>query len=103
MSEQQLTAQASKTVVNCESQVDIGIVVELHEYLKQALSEGQALEIDASQVERIDTSVLQLFHAYIREAGRQGLAVSWSGASEAVHAAARLLGLQQALRLPEVV
>lgn len=97
MNEQQL----QKTVVNCESQVDIGIVVELHDYLKQALQEQQALEIDASQVERIDASVLQLIHGYIREAGRQNLPVSWSGASEAVHAAARLLGLEQALQLPD--
>ncbi len=91
-----------KTVLSCEASVDISIVVELHAYLKQALQERQAVEIDASGVERIDASVLQLIYGYLRAANEQGLQVSWSGASDAVYAAAKLLGIEKDLQLPSV-
>lgn len=102
MSEQLDTMDTQKTVVTCESNVDISIAVDLHNYLKQALQGNQMVEIDAGKVERIDTSVLQLIYSYITAAREQGLQVDWSAASDAVYSSARLIGLDKLLQLPEV-
>jgi ABC-type transporter Mla MlaB component len=50
--------------------------------LLMAMAEGQAVSIDISQIERIDTAALQLLYAFQRDAKAQGLVTIWSDASK---------------------
>ncbi|MDX1812165.1 MAG: STAS domain-containing protein [Gammaproteobacteria bacterium] len=93
--------QAAKTIIACESTVDIKIAADLHMHLKNAIDNKHAVEIDAKEVQRIDTAILQIILAYVLEAKAQDLQVSWQGVSDAVYAAAGLLGISEALGLPE--
>lgn len=86
-------------VVTCEESIDISVVGELHLYLQKALEEKQAVVIEAGQVERADTAVLQTLYAFIKEAKSQGVTVKWRNVSNTVRDAAGLLGLSEALGL----
>ena len=55
---------------------------------------------DGSAVQRIDRAGMQLLLAFIRERRAACAAVTWSGASPALLAAARALGLTTAMKLP---
>ena len=93
--------QVAKTVIACESTVDINIAADLYAHLKNALENGHVVEIDASEVQRVDTAILQVFLAYSQEAKLQGLQFCWQGVSEAFRNAVQLLGIEQELDLPE--
>ena len=93
--------QVPKTVITCESTVDINIAVDLHAHLKNALENKHVVEIDASEVQRVDTAILQVFLAYSQEAKLQGLQFCWQGVSDAFRSAAYLLGIEEELALPE--
>lgn len=56
--------------------------------------------LDGSQVERVDTAVLQLLVLFRREVAARGGTMSWREASGALGEAAALLGLAQTLELP---
>lgn len=93
--------QVSKTVIACESTVDINIAGDLYAHLKNALENKHVVEIDASEVQRVDTAILQVLLAYSQEAKLHGLQLCWQGVSDAFRSAACLLGLELELALPE--
>ena len=100
MSEQDKGAEGGKKmVITCESNLDISVAGEFHELLKKALNEQQQVEIDASQVERVDGIILQLMYSYWKAASAAGLAFSIKSASDAFNSSARLLGMGKALNL----
>ena len=94
--------RGSKTVIACESTVDIKIAADLYAHLKNAVENKHVVEINATDVQRIDTAILQVFLAFVLEAKAQGLQVIWQGVSDAFYAAASLLGITEQLELPEV-
>jgi ABC-type transporter Mla MlaB component len=57
------------------------------------------VSLDAANVERIDTAVLQLLCAFVRDRQARGLKVQWQGASTALQEAADLLDLRTHLDL----
>jgi anti-anti-sigma regulatory factor len=61
--------------------------------LLMAMAEGQAVSIDISQIERIDTAALQLLYAFQRDAKAQGLVTIWSDASKVFCDAVDILGM----------
>ncbi len=91
----------SKTVISCTSTVDIKIAVELFEHLSSAIESHRAVEINAEDVERIDTAVLQLFLAFVLEAKTKEVSITWLGVSDAFVTAANLLGIGSQLALPD--
>lgn len=72
--------------------------------LKQSLSsliDTQAqVVIDASAVERVDTAIVQLLVAFVRDRLAADREVSWHAPSKALLEASRLLGVQDLLSLP---
>ncbi len=62
--------------------------------------DAAAVRLDASNVERIDTSSMQVLCAFVRDRRAQGRDVEWIKAPGALHAAARLLGVTALLNLP---
>jgi ABC-type transporter Mla MlaB component len=59
-----------------------------------------AVVIDAGAVERIDTAVLQLLIAFVRERLGNDREVTWRAPSAALLSSARLLGVSDLLTLP---
>lgn len=58
--------------------------------------------LDASRIELIDACALQLLAAFVRDAQRYGIELGWNGPSEPFRKAARLLDLEQHLKLAEI-
>jgi anti-anti-sigma regulatory factor len=79
--------------------LDIASVRVLHSQMVTAMAQAQPITLDVTRVERIDGSTLQLFVALFRAADENKLAIHWHGATTMVRDAARLLGVEQYLKL----
>ncbi len=73
--------------------------ISVKELLKDGLEATGNVELDALKVERVDTSVLQLLAAFVRDMREAGRTVAWAGANEEFSRSARLLGLELTLGL----
>lgn len=69
--------------------------------LLQLLDEPASVAIDARNVERVDTAVVQLLCAFVRDRAQRGSGVTWLGAPQPLLDAARLLGVGALLALPQ--
>ena len=85
-----------------DPELRIGQVQALSEQLRSVLEARQRVVLDASRIELIDTCGLQLLAAFVRDAGGQGMELRWSRASEPFRKAAKLLDLEQHLKLAEI-
>jgi phospholipid transport system transporter-binding protein len=72
----------------------------LKERLASLLEEPQAVTLDVTALQRIDTAGLQVIIAFIRERAGHGRPVEWQGTAPVLATAAQLLGLTSLLRLP---
>jgi ABC-type transporter Mla MlaB component len=69
--------------------------------LAAVLDANQAVTIDVSAVERVDTATMQLLCAFVRDRNAAARTVAWAGESKALREAAKLLGAGPMLALPE--
>jgi ABC-type transporter Mla MlaB component len=60
---------------------------------------GDAVTLDVSAVERVDTATMQLLCAFVRDRGGRNQGVTWRGESAALQDAVRLLGVGALLGL----
>lgn len=60
---------------------------------------GDAVTLDVSAVERVDTATMQLLCAFVRDRGGRNQGVTWRGESPALQDAVRLLGVGALLGL----
>jgi len=72
----------------------------LKESLAALLNEPQAVTLDVTALQRIDTAGLQLITAFVRERAGHGRPVEWQGTAPVLATAAQLLGLTSLLKLP---
>jgi ABC-type transporter Mla MlaB component len=68
--------------------------------LEQILEAPGSVTIDAKSVERIDTAIIQVLCAFVRDRAGRNLAVTWRGTPQPLLDAARLLGVGALLALP---
>ena len=66
---------------------------ELHTQMESLIQSGHDIQVDASQVEQIDTSALQLLIGFHQALEKEGRALSWLNPSEQTLSTAKLLGL----------
>lgn len=71
--------------------------------LAKLLDTTEAVTLDISAVQRIDSAGLQVIATFVRERESQGRQVRWRGDAPALTAAAQLLGLNALLNLPTAV
>jgi len=101
-----VTATASSTeaphttLIYCSPELDISGAQDLYDTLQGALRAQCPVVLEATHVERIDTAVLQMLCAFVREAQASGMAVQWRQPSPALENAARLLNVRACLALP---
>jgi len=67
------------------------------------LDTAGCVQLDAGNVERIDTATLQLLCAFVRDRQARGYQVQWRACSAAVQEAADLLDVRSLLCLTDVV
>ena len=72
----------------------------LKERLAGLLDEPQAVTLDVTALQRIDTAGLQVITAFVRERAGLGRQVEWQGTAPVLATAAHLLGLTSLLKLP---
>ena len=74
---------------------------ELKDRLAKLFERKSAVTLDGSELERIDTAILQLLACFARDAKQRGITVKWKGPSESARASISLVGIEQALGIPE--
>lgn len=94
------SVESGKTVINCEPTIDISSAQNLYDHLKNAIDNDHDVEINAGDVTRVDTAILQVFIAFTLESKTKGVMVEWGAVSDAFYASAKLLGLENILNLP---
>ena len=85
--------QDCEAFIELDATLTIQNVVTLYEKLKRSYAENDAIEINASQVNSIDTATLQLFFALKKDAIKNQKQVIITKPSLKFIEAARLLGL----------
>ncbi len=80
--------------INCAESVTIAQVADLYAQFLMSMAEGRAIQINLSDIERIDTAVIQLFYSFSRDAQLQGLVVIWSNPSQLFCEAVDRLGIK---------
>ena len=88
------------TLIYCTPELDISGAQDLYQTLQAALRAQCPVILDATRVERIDTAVLQMLCAFVRDAQANGMVVQWRQPSPALQNAARLLNVRACLALP---
>ena len=72
----------------------------LKERLASLLEEPQAVTLDVTALQRIDTAGLQVITAFVLERATNGRPVEWQGTAPVLATAAQLLGLTFIFKLP---
>ncbi|MAR92430.1 MAG: hypothetical protein CML06_16355 [Pseudomonadales bacterium] len=94
-------SMAEAATIQLEAACDISKAETFHERLETYLNSGSAVRIDASLVERVDTSILQTLACLIATMEKQHLQVTIIKPSAALIKAASLLGLSRHLGLAQ--
>jgi ABC-type transporter Mla MlaB component len=93
-------AVAGEPVVSLFSNSTVKDAAALKDTLLQVLDEPGSVAIDAKSVERIDTAIIQVLCAFVRDRAARNLVVTWRGAPQPLLDAARMLGVGALLALP---
>ncbi len=86
--------------IKLEGVVNIAKAESLFHEMENIVRQCLPTKIHASEVSRVDTAALQLLASFISHMNTAGAKVEWSGVSDELLAAAKLLGMEQALNLP---
>lgn len=79
--------------IDCEETLDISMAQELYEQLLAALNDEQSIVVNASKVERVDASILQMFCVLSEAARQQELTLEWQEPSQKFKDSVHLLDL----------
>jgi anti-anti-sigma regulatory factor len=93
-------AAIAEPVVSLFSNSTVKDAAALKDTLLQVLDEPGSVVIEAKSVERIDTAIIQVLCAFVRDRAARNLAVTWRGTPQPLLEAARLLGIGGLLALP---
>ncbi len=86
--------------VTLPDRADVSAALAIHELLIRAqIGSIDAVEIDASNVVKLDAAVMQLLLAWLKVLDSQHVPWHWSGASETFKQIVILAGLARTLRL----
>lgn len=89
---------AELTRINLEKNCDISKVEKLHEQLEALLQSSSGVAIDASSVERIDTSTLQLLVSFVTTMEKHHLVVAVERPSDYLKDTVKMMGMSHQLQ-----
>lgn len=84
-------------VIDLGAVLVVSNVLEWQQKISPTFDAADTLTLDGAKIEQIDGAGLQLLVAMIKEAGRRGMSVVWTGASPTLRAGAAQLGLADTL------
>ncbi|HDZ15974.1 MAG TPA: STAS domain-containing protein [Methylophaga aminisulfidivorans] len=79
--------------LSCGESATIAKASLFYSQMLSAMAEGQAIQVDLSQIERIDTSIIQLFYAFHKDAQLQNLVIIWLNPSQVFQDTVGMLGM----------
>ena len=85
--------------IKLDGVVNIAKAEVLFHEMEELIRLSHPTKIYAPDVTRVDTAALQLIASFIAHMDNDGTSVEWDGVSEELRAAAKLLGMEQALNL----
>jgi anti-anti-sigma regulatory factor len=88
--------------VELDPRMTIVQAASLHQTLLARIALGEPIVVDGTQVEEIDTAILQLLASLWRTCLARGIGCTWQGASDALRQTAILVGLEGMLGFGEV-
>lgn len=97
--QEQPSAGDNDEAIVLDSVMGIAELAQWHERLRSALAQPQAIVLDASGVDAVDTAAIQLLLAFVHEAQAKGAALTWRSPSDALCETAELLGVADHLNL----
>jgi len=80
-------------VIQLEGNFGIAQAESLHEKFCHTLANHGELMMDSGDMAQVDASVVQLFHAFIRDAEKGGIRVKWRAVPEELRQTAGLMGM----------
>ncbi|HEY7639224.1 MAG TPA: STAS domain-containing protein [Steroidobacteraceae bacterium] len=83
------------------SNCNVKDAAELQQMLCLHLDQPTPVTVDVGSVERVDTSTMQVLCAFVRDRSAQQRQVEWLGDARILRDAARLLGVEAMLCLPQ--
>jgi len=92
-------AENDTIAIACGEALGIAEVADVYATLLAALAEGSSVDLDISQLERVDAAALQMLYAFSKERATQGSSLTWTAPSEAFSRSAKLLGLAELMNL----
>lgn len=92
------SAKTSNRLV-LESSLVINKAADFYEILNKLVASGEAIEIDASKVEIIDSAILQLIFAFALTLKENNIKLSWHKPTDNLLSKASILGLTEQLGL----
>lgn len=97
------TTAAGATLRRVDLPADLGIenAALLREQLEAVLDDAAPVELGGASVQRLHTAGLQVLALFCRERQKYGRAVVWQEPAPMLAGAARLLGLEPVLKIPE--
>jgi anti-anti-sigma regulatory factor len=90
---------AKSACIELPAKLSIAQSLELHRTLVARLAGTESLLLDGSQVEEIDTAILQLLASAWASGAARGVECRWQGASQTLRQSATLIGLSEILQL----
>jgi ABC-type transporter Mla MlaB component len=94
-------ARRSQPMIVLASNCNVKDAAELKQTLCVHLNDAAPVRVDVGSVERVDTSTMQVLCAFVRDRSAQQRKVEWLGDASVVRDAARLLGVESMLCLPQ--
>jgi anti-anti-sigma factor len=93
------TEKTAVTELNLGKELTIAKVADWHQKLTGIFDVREPISVDGGDIERIDSTGLQLLVALMKEAEATGVEIKWSAASELLQKNANHLGLSAVLHL----
>lgn len=79
--------------IQLEGKLGIAQAESLHEKLNKALANHDDVVLDAESLTQVDASIVQLIHAFVRDAKREAVPVKWKGIPEELRQTADTMGM----------
>ncbi|MBL1261617.1 MAG: STAS domain-containing protein [Thiotrichaceae bacterium] len=91
---------AQDITIDCGDLLDISMVNEINQKLKESLSAGRDISINISNIERIDTAGAQMLCAFYQDAKSKKIKCEWTPPSGIFSKSIEQLGLSEHLEIP---
>lgn len=94
-------SEADTITISCGDVLNISRVSEFYSELSMILNEKKPVQMDVSELERIDVAGIQLLLSFSQKVKNSGLSFQWSTPSENLLRSVSLVGLRDQLGFSE--